>query len=437
MTEGMYADDISNLDYVFDSLNINYDIEAGVESNKQTIQDVCSRHMSRVVYDTKLIAAMQKFRISWMNKSDDYSEFLGGSLLGIHDIKFSLRDEETVFNDIFEVDNVAFKLDILELDEIDKSWKVTTNPYYHMIMYSIHKYTTGTLSDKVKDEAITELYLLFAYKVIGSILSHFFKYNIDKSIAMAVYESLSNRYLIKRYKNWQEVFEHRSNDFKSPNGLHANRMKIYTTEDSIRVINDAQGRLKEAVKNIYKVMIEVKESGDKVSITSIHQTIGEDDNIKDITMRPDIYFNYLNSIRRSQHDYIKVELINIIGELLPNIEAKNLKDSLTFISISGDKNVEKMMDKMHENTLFVGMEFLKSRNIINNYNRDISNVLDSLKRYWSSSKVNVEEMKEVKKFLTVVVKKATGRVTKWMIATTVIGIVLYIYLRAFAKDMYK
>lgn len=400
------------------------------------ILDVFERHIPDLKYDKKLYITIQKFRIGWMQKSDEYLEFLGGNLLGVQPIRFSTRDDSMFFTDILNLDLSTIKNDIYELDGINPEWSVTSNPAYLTLGYLMHKFMTSKDIGNYKDNAIREVYFIFAYKVISSKISHGFKYPADKNLAMATYEKLSNRFLIKKLGSWQAVFEYRSNDITDKKGLQYKNVTKYKTENATSMLMDIYGRINEAFKNVYKVMIDVRDSGGSMTTTT-QLEMGEDGEvIKDMTNRPDMYISYLYNIIGSRNDLIKDDLLNLITITLPNTKIDVLKDTLFAISDS-DTNKARGIDDIVDPIISISLKYLNSRQGNHDYTSDMLSTLTLLKNYWGGSKTTDPNIGKIKKYLDKLIVKTTNKKTKWVRSTTVLGVILYIFLRTIAKNTYR
>ena len=151
----------------------------------------------------ELYLALKFFRINWTQKSDDYIEFLGNNLTGVQPIRFSTLDEQTFYN-ILNVDHDSLQKELYKVKGINKDFRTISNATYLTLVYLMHKFSiTRELDNKTKEDAVKELYYIFCYKVISSLNSHYFKYNIDVSIAKAINERMTARYLVKRFNSWQ------------------------------------------------------------------------------------------------------------------------------------------------------------------------------------------------------------------------------------------
>jgi len=403
---------------------------------KRTILDVFEDHLGHIKFDKEFYVAVSRFRTGWATKNNDNIEFLGSNLLGSNPIRFTALDEETLFLDILEVDKNELKKDLHSIKGIDPSRAVTSNVFYLTMTYLMHGFTVSKHIGKDRDNAVREVYYIFAYRAMSSLISHYFKYDVERSIAVAVNEQLSNKFLIKKLGTWQKVFEYRSDAVIQPKGLHAKRVYTYTTDDAVRIVMDLQGRIRETVKNIYLVLIDVNENNNKVKVTSLDKTdIDGESVISDIVDRPDMYIIYIKDIVYKYNDFIKDDLMHVIANILNMPNTKDLYETLTYISENSMRDI-KGTGFLIEASIDIPIEYLSKQQILSNYQSDINQILIMLKNYYTGSRVDNKDMDKVKKMLKKIYMHATGKKNKTAVSNIRVGVMLYIILRALAKNSY-
>ena len=394
------------------------------------IKDVFKIHLKDIKYDTELYLKIKDFRLSWTVKSNEYTEFLGGVLLGLHNVRFSSRDEEVLFNEILGVDINNLKADIYQVKGINPNWKVSSNHTYLTMVYLMHAFLTKSkLSKSSLEDVMKELYYIFAYKAISSLISNGFKHNVKESVAKATFERLSNKFIIKRVGSWQGVFEYRSNDVIPPNGLHIKAIKRYITDDAIFICNDLQGRIRDMFKNIYSVMISIIAEDSGIDNTTLNTTVDDDESLKDVTNRSDLYILNINSVINKPNDFIKDDILTLVSVVLPNLEIDTFRRTLYYISEHYDQSKDDYISSIITNDI----EYLNNNGYTTNYLNDIIDILYKLKGFWNSSRVSNKEIPIIKKRLFKMTRKATNIKTKWVLSTITLGVILYIFVRSIVK----
>ncbi|MCI4435728.1 MAG: hypothetical protein JHC33_02810, partial [Ignisphaera sp.] len=284
---------------------------------KKDIKDVCGEYLRHLSFDVKLLMEFKKYRLNWAQKNSSHIEFLGSNLTGVHNIRYSSVDEDMLFIDILNVDQNKLRNDLYLVPGINKAHKVASNVTYITLVYLMHMFSQSKLKNDDKSDAIKELYYIFAYKAISSLYTNYFPYPVSESVAKMVYERLSNRYLIKKLGTWQDVLEYRTRDLLH-GGIHYNRILNLNTDNATRIIADMQSRLRENIKEIYNVLVEVNASNERIYSSSMIQTDEEGESTRDITVRPDNYILYINSIIRNENDFINDDLVYLITSIVQN-----------------------------------------------------------------------------------------------------------------------
>ena len=385
----------------------------------------------KVDFDERLYHNIKALRWSWSQKSEEYIEFLGSNLTGVHTIRFSSQDEDMLFLDILNVDKATLKYELHRTKGIDKTRKVAANVVYLTLIYIMHGFARSKTIGKHMEDAIRETYYIFAYKAISSLYSHYFKYPVDIGLAQAVNERLTNKFLLKKFKNWAEVFEYRSRDVL-PKGHHWGRILMYDADNSARIINDLQSRIRDLVKNIYVVLIEIKENNERIISTSLETNDAEGEKaISDLMNRPDMYANFCKSICRSKVDFIRPDICHIIEKISGAKLAQPIEPVLEVI-IEEFEGLEKFIDDV----MVSSIECLASKDINGGYDKDLYNTILILKTlYGNVSKIKLAT--EAKKSIVNFLHKTRNRKVKgkkFIRINMGVCVCIYVFLRSILKD---
>ena len=390
----------------------------------KTLKEVFDIHGLTKV-DIDIYKKIQVFRIGWTQKAPEYIDFLGSKLTGVHPIRFSTRDEDMFFVDIFNIDQPSLTEDLWATKGIDKNKKVTSNPLYITLVYLMHLTITSRDIGKHREDMLRELYFIFGYKVISSLFTHYFKFTVDPSTALAVNERLSNKFIIKKVNNWQELFEYRALDVL-PKGLHYLRLNRLDVDESNRIISDMQGRIRDMLKNIYIILMEVKDSNDKLVSRSNIEMTEDGASIKDNTNRPDRYVNYMLSIIDNPSDFIDDDMIYLLNNSYKNLNSRDIYTTLEFMS----ENNFKDRNKIIENIIISSISYLNIKGIHSDYNKHMLDVIKYLKGYFISSSVRDKVILDTKKELLNLVKKLPVTKVNWNYTGLVTYAIIYIFIRS-------
>lgn len=380
------------------------------------------RHFKNVKVDKYLVKELRKLRIAWCQKSDDYINFLASNLTGVYVVRYSDIDENKFYR-LMRVDARALKKETHMLEDIDPTRNISSNSTYLSFVYLMHRFSL--LSDKkIRDEGMRELHFLCSIKALGSMFYRFFPFAADPNAAKAVFEALSNRFIIKQVGSWQKVIDYRSNDVLE-NGIYYDRIKNINTEYGTKIVAGIHSGYKSMLIYIYGVIMKIDKSKDSIGLTSIIESLEDGDHIRDNIDSPSLMTDYLVRILPYPNDLINGDLIHLVVVISKNISKDALRDVIHYSSKNYTHEDKEMYSQILENSV----AYLTSKRVIDP-TKDIMKSLNMLKGYWSSG--NKENIK-LKNKIRVYCYKATGRKTSWLLSSLTISFIIYIYLRTITK----
>lgn len=391
--------------------------------------DLFDKVYARIKFDKSLYKKLHKFRLAWTRKSGEYAEFLGGNTLGVQAVRFSTRDVNALLSDIYKVDAGELLNAIRKLPDIDESWAVSTNPVSQTMVYTMHRFMLDGKLGKDTEKGMRECYYIMAYNIIGSLMSNYFSHPANPAVAKATTERMSNRFLLKRLGSWNEVLKYRAGDVLPPDGLHVDRIRTYSTEDSVRVINDLQGRIRELFKSTWSVMADIMDSGSIVDTWSAtkENTDGEQES-KPVTNRPDRYVIAIKEVVGTPASFIDNDIVHMVTSLVGSSDDDIVRASLERISNTYDPKVAK-----HDYiaTLIIkNIVYINSKGITGDYRSNALAIIKHMKGYWSSGSVKDSDVNAVKDTIRDIVIQASGRRTKWVISANTLAVIVYIFVRS-------
>jgi len=411
-----------------------------------SIKDFFDYLLKDIKFDYDLFTQLRKFRLAWSTKNDEYISFLGSHLLGVHDISFSSIDDDNLLA-IYNIDDLDFiQNDFYKVKGVIKSHKVASNVIYNLLMYTAHRFLTNKkLKEKDRISYAAEPCLIMQYKMFTSVYNHYFKYKVSENIAESVYNRLSHKFIIKQVNSWQDVFAKRTLDCISHNGSNYKRLLRYTTDDALRVVIDIQTKIRSGIQTIYKVLIKVLEEGDIIESDQATFVGGEKEEkqIKDIETGQHKYINNLLHIAYNTNDFIDNNAVKVVDNMVSNVNKDLI---IKFLKCMSDKDFidkygkefSKILGKdikdphsyVLREIMLIDIEYLQRYDININDKTKLPKMLIMIKNYWSSSKVNNENMKKIKAYLNSLATVCTKKKTKWLITSLVIAYVTYVFLRS-------
>lgn len=399
-----------------------------------------NRYLIDIKYDKSFLDKLIAFKYQWGSKNDTYIEFLGSSLIGVHEIRFSEDDRKFFTRDLLDIDDSELQSDIWHTPGVNKNFKVSSDSLNILFMFLMHKmFTTRDLNPQEKLLSMNILYHLFAYKQIGSLYSHYYKYRVEPDEAQSVFEELGNKFLIKRLGSWEAVFDYQAKLLLPPKGCNASRIVRFTDDDVLKCLNDMQGRIRSLMKNLSKVLYARRENNEfNIKSTTLLTETEDGEGIKDITNGAVNLTDFIKSIIFSPNDFINDDLIYLICSLLPNCRKDKLRETLGRISIEYSRLATSSTGNDIPDWISIiikqSINYLRTRGIVTDYRKNVAKCLVELKGYFSASKVKIKDIDIMKAYLFKITSEILETKTKWKITPIVIGIILYIFLRSVTSN---
>lgn len=394
-----------------------------------TLQEVYDQYL-KVKPDSNLLSNIKMFRIAWAQKNDEHIAYLGNSLIGSYRIIFSTLDENTFFEALLGLDYKEIQQELYNVKGIDKNMKTISNCFYLTCVYLMYLFTNSKyLSDKQRIEGVKEVFYVMSYKMLSSLNTHYFKYPIDESVAKAINERMTLKFLVKRFDNWQNVIDYKSEDVLKK-GIHENRISdMSNADDATRVISDIQTKYRDMYKNHFAVLLEVNQQNERITSSSLITKTEDGEGIKDIVNRPDNYINYLKSIINYPNSFINQDLVYIVMSLFKGVDEQQM---FTFLKYLSQEEI-KEKDWIVETTIISSLEYLISKKRTKDFVKYMYEILLILKSYYSSSNTRNQDNKKLKKILQDLVKKSVKRANGSVCSKLSIASIIYIFMRSAMK----
>ena len=363
------------------------------------LKDAINPHITISDYK-KTYLNIKNFRLNWIQRTPEHIDFLGTNLMGVYSLRFTIPDEDLWYLTL-DVDKKQLQQDIYQTKGIIKSMKTISSAFYNLSVYLMHLYTTGVntgLKEHEKTDAIKEIFFVMVYKMTGSINSQRFKYPCPPEIAKAAHERLSNKFLLKRFNSWQEVFDYKTLDVL-PKGIHYPRLIKYNTDNANRIISDIQTKLRDIYRNVYSIIMEIKDDNTaKIKSTSLLKEGDDEEGYNGITNREDKYISYLTTNIRSYNDIYNEDIINLLLTIYTVLTKPNVEKVLKYFTDNYDNN--KDIKEIVEKCVPISIAYLTRKEITCNYTKHIYDIIIALKGYFGTTKTKDESTELLNKTMT-------------------------------------
>lgn len=410
-------------------------LEGRQENTVGQISKVFDTYGSGVKFDKRFTKDLHKYVSAFVNKNEDSVNFFGDALLGVYPVKFTNEDKSIWFDEVLDIDEVSIRKDLHSLECIDPSFRVSsdvTNQSYVWVLHNVLK--SKHLSSKDQEAAAIEVLSMMHYKFLTSIMTHYFPYQADKSVALATYTSLSKKFSLKVHGSWAKLIRSRAESILERDSIHYDAIHKYREDqDIIKMINDIQGRIREVVKSMMEVFYQVLESDARIKATS---SVIEMDGVSHVADKSSNYVQirrYVHRVVTSKEDFIKDELQKITATTIHTVSPRHLEESLEFISDNYGVRRMEFLSVLIDKTLVHAMNYLRQNDIQLN---DLPNVLSKLRSIYMSSKGTEPALIEVRELGDRVIKDAVRSKNPAALASARTATLIYIVLRGLTEKHY-
>jgi hypothetical protein len=404
-----------------------------------SIKGVFESECAHLALDAQLAKRIHLYTVGFAHKNQDHIEFFGGNLTGVQVVRFTDADRDHWFTEIVQADEDALEARLLALPTVNENFNVSSDTMNLSCAWLLHALLhSKKLSDAQRHQAMLDVVLVMQYKFLTSRLYRHFKYPADRATAEATYAALTFKYAIKQYGSWAAVLNARAEEVISPTGLHRKAIELMDPDSAvIYLLNDTQGRIRDMLKNIYDVFLQVHRQGIKISSTS---SLVEHDGVeilKDKSKNLLAYTRYINSIITDRNSFIREELLTVIEKQMKTMPPRLFRESLEWMSDNYRQSGASMIEELLNETLIHSFDYLaENRNLVRN-STDLASLLTRLRGVYMSSRSTDPALFSLREKAEKIVKLATNNKNSSVIAAVRTGILLYLIARAYSMRYYS
>lgn len=401
-----------------------------------SIKTIFDTYGKAIKFDRTLLKEITRYGTNFVNSSEDHISFFGGNSIGVYPVKFKPSDRHEFLIDILDFDEVVIRNEVKSLEHIDDDWVRGTDVMNLSCLWLAHRFKISSLGAKEKHDAMFQCMLILNYKFITSLMSHFFPHPVNPELSQMVYDELSMKFTLKKEGSWMGLMKERAEDIISEKGIHADTLTHFNNDADIQyMITDIQGRLRSIIKNLWEVLADIMRRDMKRHKLSYFSELEGEVVIKDMSKKYSTYRDYIEKVVASPvNEFIKPELIQVIGDLIPTMPTPLLSSALVVYHNEYAKK-NKVVREWFDTIIVHCFEHVLADPATSKKASNIPELLVYMKSLYmaSKSKGDVEKMRNLgEKFIKKNVKNNNNSV----IAAVRTGIMLYIVLRMFSKDYY-
>lgn len=401
-----------------------------------SVKDVFVQNFQHLKIDRALVKRIVQYEANFVTKNHDHIEFFGGKLLGVNPVKFLPQDRHRWFSEILQTHEEHLEPQLYALPSVNRDWKVssdTMNLSCAWMVYAIK--TSKDLSPEEKQRGMISTLLILQYKFLTSRLSQHFKFATDRDTAEATYASLNDKFLIRQFDNWRDLFVYWATEIIDPKSKHYNVItKFDDDEEIVYLLNDTQGRVRRMILNIYNVFMQVHQSDLRIrSESSVAEYDGESA-LKDKLHGVENYTRYLMDVVSDANTFIRPELVSVIENLAHTAPPKLIHATLLYLSQNAHLGSDNEIRTMLTDTMVHAFDYmLENRGFIRTH-RHLADLLERLKGVYTSSRSTDPLLLKIRANMEKLVQKATGNTVDSVLASVRTAVLLYIVARTVTRQ---
>jgi hypothetical protein len=407
-------------------------------SESRNINGVFAEACGSLAMDPAFAKKLTMFRVHFQHKNEDHIKFFGGNLLGVEVVRFTDADRDQWFDEILKTDQNSLTESLLALPTVNPTFNVSSDTMNLSCAWLMHAlFASPKLNPQQKHDAMMDVGLVLQYKFLTSRLYRHFRYPADRATAEATYAALSGKYAIKQLGSWNRVLEQRTEDLISPEGLHFKAIsKMDNDLEVIYLLNDTQGRIRDMLKNIYDVFLQIHHQGIKIQSTSSLMEYDGEVFLKDRSKNLLAYTRYLHSLITDKASFMREELMGVIEKLMHTTPPRLFRETLTWLSDNYRQSGAGKIEELLNEVLIHSFDYLAEERTMVRSHVDLPTLLARLKGVYTSSRSIDPALFSLREKAEWCVKQATGNRNDSVIASVRTSVLLYLVVRTMTMQHY-
>lgn len=353
-----------------------------------------------VKFDANLYKKLVYNNVEFITKNDDHKALFGSRLIGCYLIKYTAYDKNIFYGNLFEMEMEDVTSAIEKITTINPSFKIARDDINLVTFYMAHRFLSNEALPKDKRlEYAKEALNYFNYRTLVLLSSNYFVYPISEEKALTLSERLSNRYIIKKVKNWNEYCLYRSDEYLDNKFLQL-LTKLDKDGELPNAITDLYNRTKDTLKNIYVEFMDMLESDEVIKTKKgVVNDLEGQEVILDKLGTPESYFTKLEGKMIDRQSFVKKAYIDVTIDIITSVSYKHLEELLgmTLEYSFKDKVAHIQVRTFFSSVLVSSIEYLQRNQIYLNNNTDILTVVNSVVGnvlFARGSEVEINKLKE-------------------------------------------
>lgn len=402
---------------------------------KQVYDDLCVD----LVVDKYLVDRIRRYKSGFINKNEDHIAFFGGNLLGVEIVRHTKMDRDVFFEDVLGIDEHDARQLIVKTPLIQSDFARLSDPYNTAALYLLHRlHTSSKIPLKDKDQAKIDVFYMLQVKLFTSLLSHWYDKPASIEEAKATYASLDLKWGIKQAGSWDAWFTTRAENFLAPNGIHARVVTHYAPDSRVTyAVTEPQDRLREVVKKIFQVHMDIRRNGGRIRTTTSTLVIDGELMLKSNTDGNKRYVTYIQSVMNDANTFIRDEVVTIVREMVSTVSENLFWDLLKWVCEAHKGRTKVPTNELSEELVLHAIEYIQQNRIDIKSVDNLAGLVSKLKDLYGASRMKDQGLIKARDYAEEIVRKSKLSKSDSQIASLRTALELYIVVRALTMNYYK
>lgn len=402
-----------------------------------TTKEVMDLIFKDVEFDKHLYRKILYINIDLITRKENRNLF-GSQLIGCYMVSYTNANKATFYDELFDLDYEEVEEQLKKINTINENFKIARDSINLTCFYIAHRFLSNkALKEENRIAYATEILNYFSYRTLLVITSNFFIYPISEEEAVSLFERLTNRYIIKKVKNWSEYCLYRSQEYLKSK-FYDVVLKFNDDNTLPNAINDLFSRTKDTMKNIYREFITLNESNEALRKrkTVVNDLEGQEV-LMDKLHASENLVNYLTSTLNDRNTFIRTSHIDVSVDIIKNLSYKNLHECLNIVyeyMLLNPKNYNETIHIMNS-ILINSLIYLQNNEYYISDQNDVLHIMNILVGNLLYARGTDIEINKIKDQIYAFIKKAYKEVKKEHVSNKLLnnlknGFFIYVMLRA-------
>lgn len=273
----------------------------------------------------ELVHKLEVYRLGYVSSSPGHVQFYGAPYIGTQNIWFTTAYEHKLVTNILHLDVQDMTRDLKKVDSEGRSVlvpaiypdrKVSGELFNLILLYLAHKLHKYPHPHYKELQASLIPLQIYAYRTLAAVHSNSFRYLSNEATAKAVYNKLSNKFILKQLKSWDKYILYRAEAGVTLANERDVLTKFDNDEDNLLILIMMSNGIRSTFKIIYQLYLDTKESGEIEGSDTLMQE-GEETHLKEVINAESIANSIL--LKFADGSYTDVQIAKHVASTIPRV----------------------------------------------------------------------------------------------------------------------